>query len=123
LEPGRFRAARDRQEAGALAARELRDAIFPPSAERRVFLTHTRPEPLLAALRPLDSGGERTRVLGYLNRGGTLATFGIVLANRATGAHAVATAAELLGRPLVELLSPTEIAAVHGEGDPNVLRR
>jgi phosphoketolase len=118
LEPGRFRAARDEREAGAVAGSELRSALFPPSARARVFLTHTRPEPLLGLLRPLDTGPGDSVALGYAGRGGTLDVAGMLFANRCTWAHAVAAVAQALDRNVEELLSPREVAAVRGSADP-----
>ncbi len=123
LEPGRFRAPRDEREAGFVAPAEAAGALFPSGVEARVILTHTRPEPLIGVLRPIDLGRERTRVLGYVNRGGTLDEFGMLFANRCTWAHAVAAAASASGASVLDLLEPAELAAVRGEGDPLVLRR
>jgi phosphoketolase len=100
----------------------VREALFPASTERRLFLTHGRPEPLLGAVRPLDTGPGRTRTLGYLNHGGTLDVFGMLFANRCTWAHAVASAAEMLGPAPEEWLSTEELQAVRGEGDPTALK-
>lgn len=118
LEPGRFRDPRDTREAGHLTAKETQLRLFPASAHVRVFLTHTRPEPMLGLLRPLDNGVKTTRVLGYLNRGGTLDVAGLLFANRCTWAHAVAAVATALDKNIGDLLTPKEIAAVNGTGDP-----
>jgi phosphoketolase len=120
-EPGRFRAPRDKQEAMRCEPRELRELLFAPAHEARLFVTHTRPEPMLGALRPLDTGA-RTRAIGYRNQGGTLDAFGMMFANRATWAHVVAEAVGLLALDPTTLLSGSEMAAVAGEGDPAVLR-
>jgi phosphoketolase len=118
LEPGRFREPRDAGEAAVAAPAAVREALFPAAAEVRVFLVHTRPEPFLGAVRPLDTGPGRTRALGFINRGGTLDVAGLLFANRCTWAHAVAAAAAGLGRPVEEFLSAEEAAAVRGVGDP-----
>jgi phosphoketolase len=117
LEPGRFRQPRDRWEADY-----LRGAAALPTARQRLLFCHTRPEPLLGALRPLDLGAGRCAALGYRNRGGTLDTFGMLVANRCTWAHGVAALAELCGEPARHWLSPAELAAVAGSGDPELLR-
>jgi phosphoketolase len=122
IEPGRFRVPRDRHEETIVAMAPERDALFPATALTRVFLTHTRPEPYLGAIRPLDTGAAHTRVLGYVNRGGTLDVDGMLFANRCTWAHAVRAIAEMTDRPLTTLLEGNEIAALHGEGDPSCLR-
>ncbi len=124
LEPGRFREPRDAAEAsfingpGNKAASERRERFFPASAAVRVFLTHTRPEPLLGVLRPLDTGPKRTIALGYINHGGTLDTNGLLFANRCTWAHAVAAAARATGRDAGEFLSRAELDAIHGVAAP-----
>lgn len=51
-------------------------------------MSHTRPELMLAYC--AGCGPVRTRALGFLNRGGTLDVFCMLLANRCTWAHAVA---------------------------------
>lgn len=119
-EPGRFRAPRDPLEAAYVHPATARIAWF-PEAVPRVFLTHTRPEPFLGALRPLDTGPAGTLALGYCNRGGTLDVDGLLFANRSTWAHATAAAAQVLGRPASDLLGEAELAALDGTGDPRVL--
>lgn len=118
LEPGRLREPRDAFERDYIgdAAQRL------PAAEQRVLFCHTRPEPMLGALRPLDLGPKRTRALGYRNRGGTLDSFGMLFANRCTWAHGIFALAELRGAAVKEWLSEEELAAVEGRGDPQVLR-
>jgi phosphoketolase len=118
IEPGRFRIARDAHEQRIVASEAQLAALFPPSAEVRVILGHTRPEPLTGLLRRLDSGASRTTVLGYTSRGGTLDVGGMLYANRCTWAHAVAAAAACMGRQVQELLDDAELAAVEGRGDP-----
>ena len=122
-EPGRFRIPRDEREAAHVADSELREKLFPAAIKARVILTHTRPEPLLGALRPLDSGPATTRALGYINRGGTLDVGGMLFANRCTWAHVLAAAAHCLQRPVDAWLSAEEMAAIHGEGDPRLVMR
>lgn len=121
IEPGRFREPRDTREAGHLTAQETHLRLFPASAQVRVFLTHTRPEPMLGLLRRLDNGVKTTRALGYLNRGGTLDVAGMLFANRCTWAHTVAAVATALDKNIGDLLAPTELAAVNGTGDPRAI--
>jgi|TARA_R110002012_G_scaffold60635_2_gene158730 phosphoketolase len=121
LEPGRFRAPRDEIEAAHAASDEELEALFPRRLPR-LILTHTRPEPMLGLLRRLDGGPECTRALGYLSRGGTLDTAGLLFANRCTWAHAVAAAAELLGIDQHEVLTLEEAAAVAGKAHPRILQ-
>lgn len=118
LEPGRFRTARDHEE-----AEYCRNAtITLPPASHRVLLCHTRPEIVLGMLRDWDLGSARTRALGYINRGGTLDTFGMLYANRCTWAHCVKALAELREESLQCYFDVEEIAALLGSGDPRALR-
>ncbi|MDI5934127.1 xylulose 5-phosphate 3-epimerase [Halomonas kalidii] len=119
-EPGKLREARDEQEATAVLG-QCRLGRLVPEVPARVILAHCRAEPLCGVLRPLDTGG-RTRFLGYRNRGGTLDTFGMLYANRATWAHVLEAASEVAGLDLDALLDERERDALAGEGDPEALR-
>ncbi len=120
-EPGKLRLARDEREAEVTLS-QCRLSALVPAVGPRVFLGHCRPEALIGVLRALDSG-ERSRFLGYRNRGGTLDTFGMLFANRATWAHVLEAVSEVAGVDLDALLDEAEQQALCGEGDPNVLRR
>lgn len=121
VEPGRFRIPRDGRE-GAFVAGEVEiTRLFPQSAIARVVLTHTRPEPMAGVLRRIDTGPDRTTVLGYVSRGGTLDVGGMLFANRCTWAHAVAAATSALGEDPGFALNASELAAVRGSGDPYAL--
>jgi phosphoketolase len=117
LEPGRFRRARSREEERHLAPFALINRMFPAEVQTRLFITHTRPEPMLGLLGSLDTGPQ-TRGLGYLNKGGTLDTPGMLFANRCSWAHCVAEAARLLNTPREELLSQSEMRALDGLASP-----
>jgi len=121
VEPGRYRSSRDAAERAALASPAGREALFPVEARKRIFVTHTRCEPLIGVLRPLDVGPEGTRVLGYLNQVGTLSTAGMLFANRCSWAHVLLEAAGLLDLHPSEFLEADELAAVLGKGDPEVI--
>jgi len=121
-EPARLRMPRDEREREAIMPQSLRDNLFPPHSPARVVLTHTRPEPMLGLLRPIDTGPDHMTVLGYVSRGGTLDTFGMLFANRCTWAHALAASAKVLGVDVGQLLSESELQAVEGRGDPYALR-
>lgn len=98
-------------------------AAFFPATTPRVLIAHTRPEPLLGALRRIDTGPATTRALGFINRGGTLDVDGLMFANRSTWAHVLEAAADVLARPVEDLLDEPELAAVQGRGDPTRLWR
>jgi phosphoketolase len=112
LEPGRFRAARNEAERAHAAPIALRDELYPESVPQRVFVTHTRPEPLLGTLQPLHTGRERTMALGFTGQGGTLTVSGLLFVNRCTWGHILAAVAGVLGLPRDALLTPEETAAL-----------
>ncbi len=117
LEPGKFRIPRDSLEKNYCGAAAQH---IPPAAQRLLFC-HTRPEAMLGTLRPLDLGPSRTRALGYLNRGGTLDTFGMLFANRCTWAHGIYALAEMREQAPQSWLTIDEIVALTGGGEPRVL--
>ncbi len=118
LEPGRFRHARSHAEESHLAPAAVRERLFPAMAQARLFVTHTRPEPLLGLLGALHTGAQ-TCGLGYINQGGTLDTPGMHFVNRCSWAHGVAEAARLLNVPREELLSQAEMQALDGRASPH----
>ena len=122
-EPARFRQPRDAMEAGVCLAEFERERLLPNRIHRRVALTHMRPEVFRGHLHPLFPKPARSRVLGYVNRGGTLNEAGMLFANRCSWAHALAACAEVMDRPPGEWLSSAELAAVEGRGDPTVITR
>lgn len=121
LEPGRFRAPRDSREAKFTVDHDVRDRLFPSTSNVRIFLGHMRPESLLGVIRPLDTGRERTKVLGYINQGGTHNVAGMLFANRCTWAHALLTVADSLELTPEEILTIEEIKAAKGDGNPTVV--
>ena len=121
-EPGRFRAARDTWEQAVIVDAERVERLFPAASIKRVLLTHMRPEVARGHLWPLLGEARHSRVLGYRNRGGTLDEAGMLFANQASWAHVLEAAAALLEKPLGDLLSAEEQAAVQGRGEPHCLR-
>ena len=121
LEPGRLRSPRDRFEEEFVVSDQVIRDLFPPGLPR-LLATHTRPELMTGLLRRLDEGACLFRAHGYQSRGGTLDAQGMLFANRCTWAHLIVSAAGLLGVPAETLLSPSELAAATGQGDPMVLR-
>jgi phosphoketolase len=121
-EPGRFRAPRDQWEQHGLVAAATVAELFPQDCPQRVLLTHMRPEVLRGHLWPIFGEAANNRVLGYINRGGTLDEAGMLFANRASWAHVLQAVAELRGVPLADWLSAEELAAVQGRGSPRCLR-
>lgn len=118
LEPGRFRLPRDAGEMAHRASEEIISDLYPKNVPCRVFLTHTRPEPLLGTLQALYTGWERTAVLGYINQGGTLNDLGLLFINRATWAHVLAESARILDVSKDTLLTEREIQALEGKISP-----
>jgi phosphoketolase len=119
LEPGRFRAPRNKGENEHAARESLREELFPPSVEARIFVVHTKPEPMLGILHPLDTGIQHTRALGFIGNGGTLRFSGMLFVNRCTWAHVLVQVAELLGFPRSALLTPDELSAIDGKASPD----
>jgi len=119
-EPGRFRHPRDILEAEQLVSTQVYEHLFAGPWRAIVGLTHMRPEILSGHLSSLCSGIPLVRMLGYINRGGTLDDFGMQFANRATWAHVIDALAPVLGT--AGGLQPDEQQAVAGAGDPWVLQ-
>jgi phosphoketolase len=117
LEPGRFRAPRGEGEARHAAPLALREALYPAAVAPRLFLAHTRPEPMLGVLAPLSTGA-LTAALGFTNHGATLDVDGMLFVNGATWAHAVDAAARLIGVAREELLTEDERAALDRRRSP-----
>ncbi|MDK9556312.1 xylulose 5-phosphate 3-epimerase [Marinobacter sp. M216] len=122
-EPGRFRQPRDTLEAETCLSEFERERLFPRRIHRRVALTHMRPEVFRGHLHSLFPDPVRSRVLGYINRGGTLNEAGMLFANHCSWAHALAACAVVMDQPPGEWLSAAELAAVEGRGDPSVITR
>jgi phosphoketolase len=118
LEPGKFRAPRSDGEREQVAADSLRDDLYPASVASRIFATHTRPEPVLGTLQPLNTGYGQTSGLGFLGHGGTLTPAGMLFINNCTWAHVVAEASRLLEIPRQDLLTEEEMAAIDGKVCP-----
>ena len=115
IEPGKFRRPRSRGEQAHLAPAALTAELYPDSAPSRVFVTHTRPEPLLGALQPLWTGGDRTGALGFVNHGGTLNVSGLLSVNHCTAPYILAEAARVLDLPQEDLFSGEELFALQAE--------
>ncbi|MFQ6019601.1 MAG: xylulose 5-phosphate 3-epimerase, partial [Dehalococcoidia bacterium] len=117
LEPGRFRAPRSEGERAHAAPSALRAELYPHDVPASIFVSHTRPEPLLGTLQPLNTG-ERTAGLGFLNHGGTLSVAGLLFVNRCSWAHVLSEAARVLNLPREDVLTPQELAALDGRASP-----
>ncbi len=121
LEPGRFREPRDAMEAAFVWTPEQITQII-PAVTHRVFISHTRAEPISGTLRRLDTGAANSRFMGYRNLGGTLDLFGMLYANGQTWAHIVIEVADLLGCDAQRWLEPAHFEAATGQGNPAILR-
>jgi phosphoketolase len=118
FEPGRFRVGRNEAERKHLASPELVQRLYPEFVAARVFVGHTRPEPLLGLLRPLDTGPVKTIALGFQNHGGTLDVDGMMFVNRLTWAHCLVAVATVLSVPRHTFLTPIELDALEGKRSP-----
>jgi phosphoketolase len=118
LEPARFRSPRNTREARHQAAQPLREDLYPATVPNRVFVGHTRPEPLLGLLQPLHTGHARCRALGFINQGGTLDVPGLLFLNKSSWAHVVEAAAAVTGRARGDFLSRDEMLALDNQISP-----
>ncbi|MEH6498891.1 MAG: xylulose 5-phosphate 3-epimerase [Pseudoalteromonas distincta] len=121
-EPGRFSIPRDHLEAGCAAPPKLTEKLFPAALQRRVMLTHMRPEVLRGHLHNLLPSPSHSRVMGYINQGGTLDEAGMLFANRCSWAHVLVAAAQVLEQDPQAWMDEYEWAAVNGLGNPAILR-
>jgi phosphoketolase len=119
-EPGRFRRPRSEREAAYVTSREIADALYPAGVPARVFVTHTRPEPMLGVLAPLVTGAS-TAGLGYIAAGGTLGLNELLFVNASSWMHVVDAVARLLGIDRPKLLTDEEIAALERRRSPEDL--
>ena len=117
LEPGRFRAPRSEGERAHAAPADVQEELYPDDVPARVFVTHTRPEPLLGTLQPLNTG-DRTAALGFVNQGGTFSIGGMLFVNRCTWAHVLVECARTAGLNREDLLAADELAALDGRATP-----
>ena len=117
LEPGRFRTPRSDGERDHSAPADLQQRLYPDDVAARVFVTHTRPEPMLGTLQRLNTGA-RTAALGFTNHGGTLSIRGLMYVNRCTWAHVLLEASRVVGLPKGDLLTAEELAALEGKASP-----
>jgi phosphoketolase len=117
LEPGRFRRPRSAREAAHTAPAAVVQGLYPATATARVFVTHTRPEPMLGVLAPVTVGAS-TIGLGFTNAGGTLDLDGLLFVNGCSWAHCVDAVARLLGVARERLLDEGEIAALDHRRSP-----
>jgi phosphoketolase len=116
-EPGRFRRARSPREDAHAAPAAIVDALYPARLAARVFVTHTRPEPMLGVLAPLVTGAS-TMGLGYSAAGGTLDVDALLFVNRSSWAHCLDAVARVAGLPRESLLEPEELAALDHRRSP-----
>ncbi|WP_022961012.1 D-xylulose 5-phosphate/D-fructose 6-phosphate phosphoketolase [Halopseudomonas pelagia] len=121
-EPGRFSVPRDSLEAQCTAPAALTQQLFPTELKRRVVLTHMRPEIIRGHLHNLLPSPRHSRVLGYINQGGTLDEAGMLFANRCSWAHVLVAAAEVLDVDPQAWMDENEWSAVDGQGNPALLR-
>jgi phosphoketolase len=124
-EPSKFREARDNIESDFIYQKSNMGGAVNTfgSPEYRLLLCHGRPETFLGVLRPLDLGIKHTKALGYINRGGTLDTEGMLFANRCTWAHGLSKLASMMNIK-GELLTEEENKAVQGIGNPyNIIEK
>ncbi len=121
MEPGKFRIPRNEGERSHVLSTQLQAELYPSSVPARVFVTHTRPEPVLGVLQAFNTGREQTGALGFTNQGGTLNVPGMLFVNRCTWAHVLLEVARVLGLLQEELLTSEELAVLNGKASPEVV--
>jgi phosphoketolase len=99
-------------------ADEFLKQLYPDETTARIFVTHTRPAPMMGVLNTLSTGSERTSILGFINRGGTLNTAGMLFVNHCSWMHILKETARLLKVPPSDLLSTKEIEVLQGKRSP-----
>jgi phosphoketolase len=109
LEPARLREPYSEGEQDHTVSPELRAQIYPDSVPARIFVTHTRPGPLLGVLQTLNTGRDQTSALGYISQGGTLDVNGLLFINRCTWAYILRETARILRMPAESLLTADEL--------------
>ena len=115
LEPGRFRRPRSAREAAHVVRSSVIERLYPTAA--RIFVTHTRPEPLLGTVSSLVTAS--TIGLGYANAGGTLDVDGLLFVNGCSWAHVLAAVARVLELPRERLLESDELHALDHRRSPD----
>jgi phosphoketolase len=117
VEPARFRVPRSRLETAHVLSDEKLAELFPATAQYRVFLTHTRPEPVLGIFSRIHTG-LHTAGLGFRNDGGTLDVGGMLWVNGCTWAHCLRAAARAMEEGEAAILDPKERRALDGLAEP-----
>jgi phosphoketolase len=118
LEPGRFRWPRNSGELAHAASGQRFQQLYPDSAPKRVFVTHSHPESILGTLQPLYTGHQHTVGLGFINEGGTLNRYGMLFINRCTWGHILAEMSRILNFKPENLLKDKELKALYGNVSP-----
>lgn len=121
-EPGKFRNPRHAGEAAHVVGDDIIIKLLPKHIRHVVFVTHTRPEPMVGALTRLWKG-RNVEALGFINQGGTMDVDAMLFVNRCSWAHIAAKAAEMLGLKPGRVLSKDEVAALDGKRSPDGLIR
>lgn len=120
-EPGKLRLPRSLNELRYVLDDRVIENFYPANINKRVFLLHTRPEPIIGVLRRIDTGFANAKFLGYINKGGTLSTKGMLYTNFCSHLHVIKEISHLLSIPLNLLLDNKYIQMLENKGDPNEL--
>ncbi|MCM8756779.1 MAG: xylulose 5-phosphate 3-epimerase, partial [Candidatus Omnitrophica bacterium] len=117
FEPRRFSRPKNKFEETIIHPQNILDKFYPPYVSARLFVTHTRLGRIQGLLQSVNTG-KHTRVLGYINEGGTLNIDGMLFVNRQSWAHCLETVSELLDIPKERLLSKKEIDCLLAKESP-----
>ena len=118
IEPGRFRAPRNKGEEDHAVSDAVRDAIVPPSTRHVLMVAHTRPEVMLGTLQPLWAG-RSVKALGFINQGGTLDVEGMHFVNGCSWAHITREVAALMQIEESKVLTDEECQVLSGQISPD----
>jgi len=118
-EPGKFKMPHSSAERKYINNEDILQKNYPNAVKTRLFVSHTRIEPLIGILRKLDTGINHCKFLGYINKGGTLSSKGMLFLNECSRFHIIKEIAELLKLPLPTLLSEKHLKMLDQTGDPN----
>lgn len=119
LEPGRLRLPRCLGEREYVLSDKTIGNYYSEDLIKRVFLVHTRPEPIIGVLRRIDTGYLNTKYLGYINNGGTLSTKGMLFTNQCSRFHIIKEISLLLQININDLLEEKFVKMLEHKGDPN----
>jgi phosphoketolase len=117
-EPGKFKKSQGSNVKEYINSDEIILKNYPSNIKNRLFISHTRIETMIGVLRKIDTGINHTKFLGYINKGGTLSTKGMLFTNDCSRYHIIKEIAGLLNLPLNDLLDAKFVEMLDHKGGP-----